>query len=725
MHATHAADIASLLNLARRDVEAVLALMAEGATVPFIARYRKEKTGGLDEVAIRAIGEHQAALVELGKRRATVLEAIRAQGLLTPELERAIHACADRTALEDLYLPFKRSRKTRAGEARARGLEPLAELILSQPRRGDPRHDARGFVDPARGVDDVDAALAGARDEIAEALCERADVRALARQAVGRRAIVRSTAIKKTTKDVRTAYEAYYDFGEPARSIATHRYLAIARGEAEGFLRVKLDIDDAWLINEIARAVPVDARSPYAEQLREAIADGYKRLLKPAVDNDIRGDLKRWSDEDAVKVFATNLRALLLAPPLGQKRVIALDPGFRTGCKTVVLTETGDLVRHTVLHPHGGERGAEAARRSLAELIRQYQPAAIAVGNGTAGRETEAFAKAVVAELPPASASRETSSKPIVVSVNEAGASVYSASDVAREEFPDLDLTVRGAVSIGRRLQDPLAELVKVEPKAIGVGQYQHDVQQTLLTRKLGDVVESCVNQVGVELNSASASLLAHVSGIGPGIAGRIVAWRTEHGRFRRRADLLQVSGLGPKTYEQAAGFLRIRDGADPLDASAVHPERYALVARMARDLGVKPAQLVGNAALAATIDVARYVDAEVGEPTLRDIVAELSKPGRDPRDRFEAPAFRDDIRTLDDLSEGLVLDGVVTNVTAFGAFVDIGVHQDGLVHVSEIADRFVRDPAEVVQPGQRLRVRVLSVDMERKRIALSARGMG
>jgi uncharacterized protein len=724
MQDTHEAAIAASLKLARRDVAAVLALLAEGATVPFIARYRKERTGGLDEVEIRAIGEQNTALAELAKRRSAVIEAIRGQGLLTPELERAIRACEDRTSLEDLYIPYKRSRKTRAGEARARGLEPLAELILSQPRRGDPRQDARGYVDPTRDVGDVDTALAGARDVIAELVCERADVRATARRAVGRKAAVRSKAIKKTTAGVRTAFESYYDFSEPARSIATHRYLAIARGEAEGFLRVKLDLDDDWLVGEVARLVPVDTRSPYADQLREAVADGYKRLLKPGVVNDIRADLKRWSDDDAVEVFAKNLGALLLAPPFGQKPVIALDPGFRSGCKTVVLTETGDLVSHTVLYPHSGRGGEAEAKLTLDRLIQKHRPRAIAVGNGTAGRETEDFVRDVIAQLQPSSAPQpaDAEPKPEVVSVNEAGASVYSASDVAREEFPDHDLTVRGAVSIGRRLQDPLAELVKLDPKAIGVGQYQHDVQQTLLTRKLGDVVESCVNQVGVELNSASASLLAHVSGIGPGIANKIVAWRAEHGKFLRRADLLKVPGLGPKTYEQAAGFLRIREGADPLDASAVHPERYALVAQMARDLGLKPEALVGSASVASQIDVARYVDAEVGEPTLRDIVAELSKPGRDPRENYEATAFRDDIRTLKDLYEGLVLNGVVTNVTAFGAFVDVGVHQDGLVHVSELADRFVRDPAEIVQPGQRLRVRVLSVDLERKRVALSAK---
>lgn len=724
MQDTHDAAIATLLKLARRDVAAVLALLAEGATVPFIARYRKERTGGLDEVAIRAIGEHNTALVDLEKRRSAVLEAIRSQGQLTRELERAIQACQDRTALEDLYLPYKRSRKTRAGVARDRGLEPLAKLILSQPRQGHPQQDARGYVNPANEVVDVDAALAGARDVIAEMVCERADVRAMARRAVGRKAAVRSKAVKKTTTGVRTAFESYYDFSEPARSIATHRYLAIARGEAEGFLRVKLELDDDWLIAEVARLVPVDARSPYAAPLREAIADGYKRLLKPGVVNDIRADLKRWSDDDAVNVFAKNLGALLLAPPFGQKPVIALDPGFRSGCKTVVLTETGDLVSHTVLHPHSGRGGESEARATLRRLIEEHRPRAIAVGNGTAGRETETFVRDVVAQLPPPPAAQGSDGepKPEVVSVNEAGASVYSASDVAREEFPDLDLTVRGAVSIGRRLQDPLAELVKVEPKAIGVGQYQHDVQQTLLTRKLGDVVESCVNQVGVELNSASASLLAHVSGIGPSIANKIVGWRAKHGKFRRRADLLKVPGLGPKTYEQAAGFLRIHEGAEPLDASAVHPERYALVAQMARDLGLKPEALVGNASAATNIDVARYVGADVGEPTLRDIVSELSKPGRDPRENYEATAFRDDIRTLKDLYEGLVVNGVVTNVTAFGAFVDLGVHQDGLVHVSELADRFVRDPAEVVQPGQRLRVRVLSVDLERKRIALSAK---
>jgi len=701
------------LGLAEPGVAAVLALLDEGATVPFIARYRKERTGGLDEVQIRAISERAAALGELDKRREVVLAQIREQGALTPELERRIRDAASRTELEDLYLPYRPKRKTRASAARERGLTRLAERILAQPRGGSPAHDARAFVDRGRDVPDVDAALAGARDIAAEIVCERADVRALAREAYARHGRVTSRAIKKAVAGQRTRFEDYYDFSERGDRVPSHRYLAVCRGEAEGVLRVRLDLDDDRVIGQILRRVGHDHRSPWGGELDAAVRDGYQRLLRPAVEKDVRGTLKDRADADAVSVFARNLESLLLAPPLGERPVVGVDPGFRTGCKCAALTATGELVAHGTIHPHTSKDTARAARDLLA-FVDRVGAAAVAVGNGTAGRETEAFVRDALRD-----AGRD---QVLVVSVNEAGASVYSASEVAREEFPDLDLVYRGAVDLGRRLQDPLAELVKIEPKALGVGQYQHDVPEALLTERLGQVVETAVNRVGVDVNTASAQLLAYVAGLGAAVARAVVAHRAARGRFTSRQQLLDVSGLGPKRFEQAAGFLRVRGGRNPLDASAVHPERYALVERMARDAKTPLASLVGDAERVARIDLRRYADGEVGEPTLRDIADELARPGRDPREAFEAPSFRDDVRTPEDLEPGMILDGVVTNVTNFGAFVDVGVHQDGLVHISELADRFVRDPHEVVHAGQRVRVRVLSVDLQRNRIALSAK---
>ncbi len=692
-----------------RSVAAVLALLDEGATVPFIARYRKEKTGGLDEVAIRRIDEIRAAMVDLDKRRAAILATLAEDRVLTPELERRLFAAMTRTELEDLYLPFKKKRKTRASTARERGLGPLAERIMAQPRVGDPEREARAFVMPAKEVPDVEAALAGARDIVAEVMSERADIRAFGRDVFLRHGRVASSAVKKTTEGQRTRFEDYYAYAERVDRIPSHRYLAIDRGEEEGFLKVKIELEDERFIADLRHRMAHDARSPFADLLGLAVVDGYKRLLRPAIENEVRADLKARADAEAVNVFAKNLEAILLGPPLGEAVVLALDPGFRTGCKCAVVDATGALLAHLTIFPHTGD--AARAERDVTALIDRYRVTAIAVGNGTGGRETEAFLKGALGQR-----------KVTIVSVSETGASVYSASDIAREEMPDLDLTYRGAVSIGRRLQDPLAELVKVEPRALGVGQYQHDVNQTLLAERLDAVVETAVNRVGVELNTASAPLLAHVAGIGPGLAKAIVKHRTERGPFKSRRQLLQVAGLGPARFEQAAGFLRIRHGDHPLDASAVHPERYALVERMAQDLGTPLAGLVGNAEVAAKIDVRRYLGGDVGEPTLNDIVSELARPGRDPRASFEAPAFRDDVNSVDDLEAGMELDGVVTNVTNFGAFVDIGVHQDGLVHISELADRFVRDPHEAVHAGQRLKVRVLSVDRERKRIALSAR---
>jgi len=705
--------VATDLQLAATGVSAVLKLFADGATVPFIARYRKEATGNLDEVQIRAIQERHGYLVELESRRDTILKSIAEQGKLTPELEAAIRGCTAKAALEDLYLPYKPKRRTRATIARERGLEPLALRILEQSASGDPRTEAVAFVDAEKGVPDVDAALQGARDIAAETVAENAPVRALLRRMFNEQGLVQSVASKQAAGQ-RTKFEQYYEFGEAVATIPSHRYLAIRRGEREEMLKVAITIETARALPFVLDLSKLRRGSPFAPHLEQATADALERLLLPSLENDVLTELKLRSDRAAIDIFADNLRAVLLAPPLGGKPVLAVDPGQRTGCKVAAIDATGKFVGNTTLYLSGSEEARQRASRELVELVHKLKPAAVAIGNGTAGRETEDFARAQLKQAGLGDV--------IVLLVNEAGASVYSASDLAREEFPDLDVTVRGAISIGRRLQDPLAELCKIDPKSIGVGQYQHDVDQGLLAGKLDDVVESCVNAVGVELNTASAPLLARVAGIGPKLAVRIVKQREDKGLFRGRQQLRQVSGLGPKTFEQAAGFLRIRGAEQPLDASAVHPERYALVERMAKDLGVALAELVGSSELARRIDIKRYVGDDVGEPTLRDIVVELQKPGRDPRQSFEPPKFRDDVRTLEDLKAGMSFEGVVTNVTAFGAFVDIGVHQDGLVHVSKLADRFVKDPREVVKAGDRLQVRVLEVDLERKRISLSAR---
>lgn len=704
--------IAAQLQLPPRGVAAVVKLLEEGATVPFIARYRKEATGGLDEVAIRAIQEARSYVLELETRRRAVLAEIEKQGALTPALAQKIRAATTKQALEDLYLPFKPKRRTRATMARDRGLEPLAKRILAQPDQGDPLVEARRFVrtdgpDELR-VADVDAALAGARDIVAEVVAENAEVRALVRETYAREAVVHTRAVASKTKE-RTKFEQYYDHHEPLARMPSHRFLAIARGKSEGVLRVSTEIDEARLLPRIEQVVGLRRRSPHARIFADAIADSLSRLLGPSVENDVTARAEERAHREAVEVFAKNLEALLLAAPLGGKVVLGIDPGFRTGCKCAVVDETGRFVENTTIYLGQGAAKEEEAARVLRALVKRHRPAAIAVGNGTGGREAEAFV-------------RQTLEGALVVAVNEAGASVYSASETAREEFPELDLTVRGAISIARRLQDPLAELVKVEPESIGVGQYQHDVQQALLKQKLGEVVESCVNRVGVELNTASASLLSYVAGLGPTRAKKIVEHRASVGRFESRAALKKVGGIGPRTFEQCAGFLRVEGSAHPLDASAVHPERYALVEKIAREMKVALKELVGHADRARSIDVAKWVGEGVGEPTLRDIVAELEKPGRDPRASFEPPKFRDDVRELEDLRVGMVLEGVVTNVTTFGAFVDLGVHQDGLVHVSKLADRFVRDPNEVVRPGDRLTVKVLEIDLGRKRISLSAR---
>ena len=682
------------LNIPAGQVAAVAKLLKEGNTIPFIARYRKEVHGNLDEVQISKIQERLTYYAELEDRRATILKSIDEQGKLTDELREKIESCMVKAALEDLYQPYKPKRRTRAMIAKEKGLEPLADAIWN--------NDLGAADFQSASAED----LQGARDILAERIADMAEVRGFVRETFAKKAVVKSEVVSpKPTQP--TKFEQYYDFEEPIAEIPSHRYLAICRGQKEGVLWRKFVVDPEPVLARIEEIVGRGG----SEQLRLAIADAYKRLLAPSCEIDVATEKKMEADRAAVDVFAENLRHLLLASPLGEKRVLAIDPGIRTGCKVAMLDETGKFLVNTVIYP--AQRTAEA-QEVLARLVEKFHPDAIAVGNGTAGRETEAFARSVLKLI--------GAKDVMVVSVSEAGASVYSASETARDEFPDLDLTVRGAISIGRRLQDPLAELVKIEPKAIGVGQYQHDVFQPLLEAKLDEVTVSCVNKVGVELNTASAPLLTRVSGIGASLAKRIVEWRNEHGAFRSRGDLKKVTGLGPKAFEQSAGFLRIRGAANPLDASAVHPERYALVEQMAKDLGVGVGELVGNAALAGQIELKRYVSEDVGLPTLKDIVEELKKPGRDPRAVFEKPAFRDDVTTIDDVREGMTLEGVVTNVTAFGAFVDIGIHQDGLVHVSELADRFVSDPSEVVKTGDKLKVRVIGVDKARNRISLSAR---
>jgi len=705
--------VAAQVGLPARGVRAVVDLLSGGATVPFVARYRKEATGALDEVQIRAIRERHASLLALEERRESILESLAERGLLTDALGAAIAACATRAELEDVYLPYRPKRRTRATVARERGLLPLALRILEQPSSGSPRAEAGAFVDPARDVPDADAALAGARDIVAEVVAEDAAVRALVRRAMREDGSLVSALARGKGKEP-TKFERYYAFRETVRTVPSHRVLAIARGEREGILRAGIEVDSVRLRPAIADRRGLRATSPWAAELRLAIEDSLERLLGPSLDTEVRGEMEDRAHRAAADVFADNLRALLLAAPLGPRPVVGIDPGLRTGCKCAALDATGTFLETVTIYPSHGDEASGRARRDLAAFLAKHRPAAVAVGNGTAGRETEAFVRETLAA--------EGLAEILVVSVSEAGASVYSASDVAREELPDLDLTIRGAISIGRRLQDPLAELVKIDPRSIGVGQYQHDVPPVLLEEKLDAVVESCVNAVGVEVNTASAPLLARVAGIGPVLAGKIVKHREGGGGFRSRRAIAKVKGFGPRAFEQAAGFLRIRGGEHPLDASAVHPERYALVERMAGDLGAPLAKLVGDPVLASRIDAARWVGGDVGEPTIRDILAELGKPGRDPRSAFAPPRFREDVTTLEDLRPGMVLEGVVTNVTAFGAFVDVGVHQDGLVHVSQLADRFVKDPREVVSAGARIEVHVLEVDLARKRISLSAK---
>ncbi len=712
MNKSNIARIAKELGVQAAQVEAAGVLLAEGGTVPFIARYRKEATGSLDEVVIAAIRDRLEQLAELDKRREAIISSLTERALLTDELAGRLLGAETMAELEDYYLPYRPKRRTRATVAREKGLEPLAQLLLA--RQTDVGVDlpaiAQGFVNVELGVATADDALAGARDIVAEIISDDQPTRARLREYFAQQAILTST-MAKGKESAGDKYSDYFAWREPAGKAPSHRILALLRGEDEGMLTVSLLPPEDTAVS-LVRARFVRGKTPVALQVQEAAQDSYKRLLAPSLEKELRQALKRRADEQAIRVFAENLRELLLAPPFGQRRVLALDPGFRTGCKLVCLDAQGQLLQHMAIYPHTGAHQRQEAGRLLRDLCARYAIEAIAIGNGTAGRETEAFVRDL--QLPAA---------PQVVMVNESGASIYSASEVAREEFPDYDLTVRGAVSIGRRLQDPLGELVKIDPKSIGVGQYQHDVDQAALKRSLDDVVASCVNQVGVEVNTASVQLLMYVSGIGPTLARQLVAFRHEHGPFTSRAQFRKVKGLGPKAFEQAAGFLRLRDGVQPLDASAVHPESYPIVDRMCADLGCTVRELLGKDVLQKQLDPTRYVTDRIGLPTLRDIIAELAKPGRDPRSRFEAFAFAEGIDSLEDLQVGMKLPGIVTNVTAFGAFVDVGVHQDGLVHISHLANTFVHNPHDVVKVQQRVVVTVTGVDLPRKRIALSMLG--
>ncbi|WP_027714359.1 Tex family protein [Desulfuromonas sp. TF] len=691
-------------------VENTVDLFNEGATVPFIARYRKERTGELDEVQVRLIEERLAYFTELEERKVTVLKSIEEQGKLTAELRARIETTRQKTELEDLYLPYKPKRRTKATIARERGLEPLADLVASQElRAGTPEGAAAPFVDAEKDVPDAAAALEGAGYILAERLSEDADARAAVRRLTGEKGLFVSKVAPDKEGSV-SKFEMYYDFSEPLRDIPSHRMLAMRRGEKEDVLRLAIEAPVEEILLGLKGRL-IRGESIFRSLLEGVAEDAYRRLIAPSIEVELRLEAKQRADEAAIAVFAENLKNLLLAPPAGNRRVLGIDPGLRTGSKLAAVDETGKFLEHATIYPHTGASKVAPAKQELLRLVRSLGLEMVAIGNGTAGREMEQFARDTL---------REAGLSLPVVMVNEAGASVYSASEIARDEFPDLDLTVRGAISIARRLQDPLAELVKIDPKSIGVGQYQHDVSQSALKKALDATVESCVNFVGVDLNTASWALLAYVSGIGDSLARSIVRHRDEHGSFTGRKGLLKVPRFGAKAFEQAAGFLRIRGGDNPLDSTAVHPENYPLVETMAKDLGVAVTQLASDPALAARLDLKRYVDERVGMPTLRDIMEELKKPGRDPRDRFEAFAFREDVQEMSDLQEGMILPGKVTNVTAFGAFVDIGVHQDGLVHISHLADRFVKDPNEVVQAGQTVKVKILSVDLPRKRIALS-----
>jgi uncharacterized protein len=705
MNEKHILKIAEELNLSSQQVQSTAELLKEEATVPFIARYRKEVTGSLDEVAVTSIRDRLIQLAELDKRREAILKSLEERNQLTEDLSHKILEVETMVDLEDIYLPYRPKRRTRATMAREKGLEPLAEKLFDQGDM-DPQAEAAAFVDSEKGVANAEEALAGARDIIAEWVNEDQTARSRMRSYNASKAVFKSRVISEK-EALGIKYKDYYDWEEPASTIPSHRVLAIRRGEKEEFLNLRVlppEEEALELLNDLF----VKEDGPAAEQVRMAVQDSYKRLLSLSMETEIRLEIKKRADEEAIRVFTENLRQLLLSPPLGQKRVLAIDPGFRTGGKVVCLDRQGKLLHHETIFLLS-EKGLAGAATAILGLCRRFEIEVIAIGNGTAGRETEAFIRSL--DLP---------SGVQVVMVNESGASVYSASEAAREEFPDQDVTVRGSVSIGRRLMDPLAELVKIDPKSIGVGQYQHDVDQNALKTSLDDVVVHCVNRVGVEVNTASKQLLAYVSGLGPGLAKGIVDLRNQQGPFRSREGLKKVPRLGPKAFEQAAGFLRIREGGNPLDGSAVHPESYPVVDAMALDLGCSVIDLMSDESLRRKIDLQSYISEKVGLPTLQDILSELAKPGRDPREEFEIVRFAEGLEKIEDVKPGMKLPGIVTNITAFGVFVDIGVHQDGLVHISELADCFVKDPAEVVKVHQKVQVTVLDVDLPRKRISLS-----
>jgi len=702
---SHYKKIAAELSVNEKQVSATVDLLDEGATVPFISRYRKEMTGSLDEVQVAAIRDRMQQLRELDKRREAILKSLTDLGKLTPELAKAVNEAESMTLLEDIYLPYRPKRKTRATAAREKGLQPLADVILQQGRI-DLDGEAEKYIDTEKGVNTLQEALAGARDIIAEHIAENAELRTHVRTLFLEKGDFQSKVVPgKEEEGIK--YKDYFDWKEPVKSAPSHRVLAMRRAEKEEILYLDVLPQEEDAIH-IIESQFIKGHNSCTDQVKLAVADGYKRLLKPSMETEVRLLTKKKADDEAIRVFAENMRQLLLGAPLGQKRVMAIDPGFRTGCKVVCLDEQGKLLENTNIYPHTGAGNLKDAEKTVSHLCAQFSIEAIAIGNGTAGRETETFVRTL------------NLANVAVVMVNEAGASVYSASDVAREEFPDKDVTVRGAVSIGRRLMDPLAELVKIDPKSIGVGQYQHDVDQNKLQVSLDDTVISAVNAVGVELNTASKQILAYVSGLGPQLAQNIIEYRNANGAFKKRSELHKVARLGDKAFEQAAGFLRISNADNPLDASGVHPERYSLVEQMAKDMGCKVKDLMQDEPLRKSIPLTKYVTEQVGLPTLNDIMAELAKPGRDPREQFEAFSFTEGVNAISDLKIGMELPGIVTNITAFGAFVDIGVHQDGLVHLSQITNRFIKDPNEVLKVAQKVKVTVTDVDVNRKRIALS-----
>lgn len=708
--------IAEESGIRERQAAETLSLLEEGGTVPFIARYRKEATGNLDEVQIRDIDEKRVYYKELLERKGVILNSIEEQGKLTPELKARIDACYEKNELEDLYLPYKPKRKTKATVAMEKGLEPLARFIYEQvPGEKTIEALAVEFVSEEKGVASADEAIEGALHIIAEWVSENADFRKALREMMLRDGVV-SSRVLKGKEGEKTKFEMYYDFKEPVSAIPSHRMLAIRRGSEEEVLTFSIEMEEVKALGFLNKQVVKDNSSAFASYLEKGIKDSYTRLLNPSIQTEVRLALKKRADEEAIKVFEENMKNLLLSPPAGPISVIGIDPGMRTGCKVALIGDTGKLLENTTIYPTEPRNDIAGSTKTLMGLIQKYKVSGIAIGNGTGSRETEAFVRGMI---------REQKVEGVFCAVvNEAGASVYSASDIAREEFPDLDLTVRGAISIARRLQDPLAELVKIDPKSIGVGQYQHDVDQKRLKEGLDGTVESCVNRVGVDLNTASFALLRYVAGINESVAKKVVKYREEKGRFRSRQELTNVSGFGEKTFQQAAGFLRIKAGDNPLDGTAVHPESYPVVEKMASSLGVKISELIENVKLVQSLDINRFVDDKAGVYTLSDIKEELLKPGRDPRDRFVAASFREDVKEITDLTEGMVLEGVVTNVANFGAFVDIGVHQDGLVHLSELSNRYIKDPKEAVRVGEIVKVKVLSVDVPMKRISLSRKAL-